>query len=126
MEEDIGILGPFLSLSFCFLAVTRWGTSSAHIPCHDVLPCYRPKGNWTKSPMTETLNQNKSFFFLSLLSQIFCYNNRKLTNPTVLPHVLEIVFGFAFFSCVGYPILGNFLLCHFSSAHHQWTCIELM
>jgi hypothetical protein len=42
----------------------------------------RPKWLWTRT--CRTVSQNKPFLLVSWLSQVFCYNDGKLTNPSVL------------------------------------------
>jgi hypothetical protein len=44
MFEEYFVPGPFLSVSFCFLAAMRWAVSDTPSCCHNILPHFRPKG----------------------------------------------------------------------------------
>lgn len=74
--------GPFVLLGYPKAS----SFPPACTPHHDVLPCHRPKARRdVNQPQTETMNQNKNFFLLSCVSQVFCHSVGKLTycsHPT--------------------------------------------
>jgi hypothetical protein len=47
--------------------------------------------NGAKQLCVETMSQNKPFFLLSWLTQVFCHSNRDLTNTGGDTHITEIV-----------------------------------
>jgi hypothetical protein len=74
LEAWRGLWNTYLFLSLFPFPAATWAASSATHPCHDTLPCHRPKGNRANWLWTETSNMvspNKPFLLISWSSQMF-------------------------------------------------------
>jgi hypothetical protein len=80
-EEDSGT--PPLPLALFLLPrYKRSNFGQPCSPCHDMLPCHRPKSNGTNWPLTETsktMNQNNPFSFYKIILGI-CFSTKKPTS----------------------------------------------